>query len=592
MGRNVHKSNLTLLLLGAAAILLCIGTAVIGRRKVRNNQIADYKAYISEDFLQSDISFASDSSDTARVKLYRNEQYDQWEAYIPSDMQDDLRIYFTKFAGIRFGDDTVYHSGDAIPVWDSNTMMPATAINWDGSEQPLGAYILFLYAGGTNTLYLNTQDDALAAVNEDPSASARATYVMKGADAGLISSGTLAIRLSNERSQAYPQKPYQLTLSSASPLNGGKQQATWQLLPDYIEAAGQLRNKVAFDLADRLRIGGIDPADLVNVYENGDYLGMYLLASKPEDAGETAEVEKVLGDDLSTGVDGDDSRDTDGQTVAENSSDTAANDGVAGAGSDHRSEIDFDALWQKLDKDSFERVYLLNEFLVTDQSKFTVTGGGNGKTSADDKLAAGGLWDYILSCGFTSQGDYPAITRQTLWLADRESELLAAMSRDPSFMGDVRNLYLQELSPMLDEYLTNELPILTYQTVSSGILSQYHYVSASQPDTSVWNMKRWLVDRKKFLDDYMANPSAYVRLNFQTSAGDLSYYAKKGETLNLNPVADEGEGTRIYMDDPAVTEKITGWIDENGDSLDPNEVVTDKMQGRTYSPVMEAVVAE
>lgn len=607
-------------LLAVAAIVVAIqrhrsADAALSPGQIEQ-QMEAYRSFISQAHLQTDIVLAGSRHEDEDavpegIRLYYDETTALWNAYIPSDLVNDLHIYFTQFQGIQFeGDSTVYHSGDAIPTKDSNYKVNANLILWDGTSysKEYSTRIYFFYGYGTASLYLtDTEDSGLSSLHaeENTADAITADYAVYTSDSKMAEYGTLQAGASEEKGYDQ-QESYDLTLSSGE---------VWQLLPDYIETAEQVRNKTALDLAHYLGIPETRYGELVNLYENGVYRGLYLLTSSEKKtwshssersltySGNEGSADSSAGE-ASAG-------NTENHTAAsmEEVSWEEAPEAVkayaewynAHEGTERQNTVLYQGLWKELDKDSFLRMYLLQDFLTSWQGDFQVlkeqnSGGGSGKGSSGALLVAGNPWKYRLSCGHTTRQDYPILTRQSLWLqnhlrpSDGEgisgwTSLLAKLGDEPSFEADLQALWEKEFYPILQNFIQNDLPVITYEAVSSGTMSNDLYQQTRvESDTSVWFLRQWLMKRTAFLEAYRKAPESYVKLVFHTALGELAYYAREGETLEELPVTEQGEGTDYYSQNGDYDE-IAGWVDEEGNALSQNTVITRAMEGTVFNPV-------
>lgn len=587
-------------------------------------RMQSYREFISRQYLQTDILFAngsysSDGSSSEKICLRFNEMNQAWDAYIPSDLIDDLHIYFTQFQGIQFeGDSTVYHSGDLIPTQDTNYKIRANLILWDGStySQDYSTTIYFFYGSGSASLYLTESDNSrLADLREDAAPDAvQANYAVYTCDSILMDHGQMEIRASDEKGYDQ-QESYDLMTSSGE---------AWCLLPDYKETAEQVRNKTALDLAHYLNIPETKYGEMVNVYENGQYLGLYLLTSSYSlDWNHSSErsFDAVASEDS---VEEKRSSDHSSRTVRSGKSTVGTDDELkevswedapeevkaysawynSHEGTERQNSELYQNLWKVLDKDSFLRMYMLQDFMASWQGDFQVfqSLGGTKSSSSESHggnlMMAGNPWNFILSCGYTTRQDYPILTRQSLWLCNhlrtsdgdeisRWISFLAKLGDEEEFQAELKSLWQSEFHATAEQFIQNDLPMITYESVSSGTMSNHLYRQENvESDTSVWNLRQWLIHRTDFVNDYLNEPEHYVRLVFSTALGDLNYYVKEGETISLLPVKDNGEGSDYYSQNGDYAD-ITGWIDEDGNALQADTIITKEMEGTRFSPVGE-----
>lgn len=569
-------------------------------------KMQDYRTYVSQYHLQEDIIFAgggfrqggSDHDKDASleyVKLRFNEKNNQWDAYIPSDLLNDLHIYFKEFKGIQFGDDaTIYYSGDAIPVGENNYFTSVRLILWDDSTFSVtdSQDFFFYYGNGTASLYLDTGDADLSSLHgENKVDSIASDYSIYNRDSQLVSSGALSVLDSDERGGNYNQRPMNLNLSSGE---------VWKLLPDYVEAAEEVRNKAALDMARALELPGTAYADFVNVYNRGEYLGLYLLTSDTvlPFSSEPGSVEEATqkGADFSSTVAWEEAPE-EVKTYAAWFNEHYDDD--TGLSDEEQGVQVYKKLWDVLDQESFLNMYLLQEFMASWQSSFSVGTINAQSNISDTKLYAGNPWDYVLSCGYNTRLDYPTLMRQSLLLSshirigdgtsvDDWESFLSSLGEWKSFREKLEEQYRTIFEPLMEDYLQFTLPIVTYETVGSGTMCNVRFDQEQiEADTSVWNFRQWMRKRGEFLTNYIEHKDQYTELVFSTALGNLKYYSKNDAVFGISPVTENGEGTSYYGQNGKYA-VISGWIDENGSVLSSDTVITDGMKGEMFSPVSES----
>ena len=77
----------------------------------------------------------------------------------------------------------------------------------------------------------------------------------------------------------YDKRPYNIKLTESASLLGMGKAKEWCLLADYTDLSG-LRNKLVYDLASRMGFAWTPSCEYVELWLNGEYAGLYLLAEK------------------------------------------------------------------------------------------------------------------------------------------------------------------------------------------------------------------------------------------------------------------------------------------------------------------------
>lgn len=96
----------------------------------------------------------------------------------------------------------------------------------------------------------------------------------------VFTSESMGIRLRGNSTVLFPKLPYRIRFDQKVSLFGGGSHRSWVLLADWLDIS-RLKNYAALNLSDRLSGLEFTPIAVhVNVYLNGEYLGMYLLSDQ------------------------------------------------------------------------------------------------------------------------------------------------------------------------------------------------------------------------------------------------------------------------------------------------------------------------
>jgi len=79
----------------------------------------------------------------------------------------------------------------------------------------------------------------------------------------------------------YMKKPYQIKFDSKTDMFGMGKAEKWVLLANYVDGSF-IRNKIVFDIAEKIGMPYVCKSVFVNLYINGDYKGVYQLCEKVE----------------------------------------------------------------------------------------------------------------------------------------------------------------------------------------------------------------------------------------------------------------------------------------------------------------------
>ena len=100
-----------------------------------------------------------------------------------------------------------------------------------------------------------------------------------GKDTTQFEEYSLTIRGRGNTSWDAPKKNYKIELENKAPLLGMPQNKDWVLIPNYADKT-LLKNSLAFSLSEKLGVYYTPRSDFVELYLNGEYVGVYLLCEK------------------------------------------------------------------------------------------------------------------------------------------------------------------------------------------------------------------------------------------------------------------------------------------------------------------------
>lgn len=269
-----------------------------------------------------------------------------------------------------------------------------------------------------------------------------------------------------------PKKAYQIKFDKKQNLlgidgSGQKGGKTWVLLANYADAS-LVRDKVAYDLADRLGLSYSPKSAFVDLTVNGEFLGSYLLCDKVEVStnrvnltdpqGVLVELDNAYGatephnftsvvsgtrfvlDDSVEGVD-DDALDPDTQAGWNDMQSTINNlERLL-----YAQNPDWGQISQLIDVDSFSKYFLLAEF--TENSDTTASSVYFYKDGTSDKLHMGPAWDYDIALGNSSLpvvGSNPTesyITNIKLIHQDSGNDWFREFFRNPEFIQRTNQIF-------------------------------------------------------------------------------------------------------------------------------------------------------
>lgn len=273
-----------------------------------------------------------------------------------------------------------------------------------------------------------------------------------------------------------PKPPFQIKFNDTIDFFGLGGAKKWVLLANYVDSSN-LRNDIAFKLADMLGEKYATRGEFVKVNVDGEYLGIYYLTHKMETKKGSVNLKDNYGvlmeiDNLHR--DTEDCIDTSygncmtiKDTVADEDEETEIRDEAVAAFMKQYNQYeeavrakDYEALTELIDIESFAEYFLVSEFSVNPDAYSSSV--YFYKDGLDDKIHAGPIWDY----------DYAFSNRKWVWRADdsvfspyNTTAFRSAADQNttmeyyymldmPEFTNEVKRVYQEKLSGKSKELLS------------------------------------------------------------------------------------------------------------------------------------------
>ncbi len=401
----------------------------------------------------------------------------------------------------------------------------------------------------------------------------------------------IEIKTRGNSTWAFDKKPFQIKFDKKQDLFGMGKAKKWILLANYVDGT-MIRNKVIFDLGEKIGMPYTCQSVFVDLYMDGEYLGVYQLCEKVEIGDSRVPLENdygvIIEMDANRRVDAaeeihfityttekafvykeyvTDFEDTETPEVVELTNKV-------------KDYIEFEVInpleeelyyggdnWELIesliDVDSFIHFYFINEFAMQCDATFSSTyfyteGPG-------DKLHCGPLWDYDRSFGIYEgsgyeQGTSADFLKNIIDCTDEQRvEWFKLLFRYPEFVKRVNEIYdetirdafnAEEICNSIDEYEAMLLPSLkmnhvkwvVFHTINDLAPDRIGYGKTTEEylDYTVGEIKKNIANRKDYLDtaygEYMPT------LMFTTYANK-----KWRETLSGGSMSfDNGSVTGFY----------------------------------------------
>ena len=363
-------------------------------------------------------------------------------------------------------------------------------------------------------------------------------------------------------------KPYSLSLSYEADLLGMGAAQNWILLANAYDTSN-LRNKIVYDFSREIGMAYSPQCQWVDLYLNGDYVGLYLLTTRNEihpqrvaisqtDSFlvsmelewrlETQDISYVSSGNsswLAYRIHGSSIEKTALQAMLQSMENAIlAEDGVDPATGKSYLEL--------IDLDSWARRYLIDEvfgnFDAGSLSQFFYYDGSSGS----EKICAGPVWD-MDNC--LSLGGYPANSiwagRPHLWDSD-DSPLFYALWQKKEFRQRVLQLYEEVFRPAVEPLLSNKIDDYAAQIRQASQVNALRWNAEDSSEQAEY-IRSHLESRMEFLDDYYFGDTEYCLVQEADPGGVWRCFAVAcGESLSWSYYymdTDEGYYLGYYTAD-------------------------------------------
>lgn len=363
-------------------------------------------------------------------------------------------------------------------------------------------------------------------------------------------------------------KSYSLELDTAGDLLDMGIGEKWVLLANALDAS-HIRNKLVYDFAAEFGLAYSPESRWVDLYLNGRYAGLYLLAEKNEIhpsrvdiSGEgsflvSCELEQRLVEQqiphivLPSGValrlhGGQMPQQALAQLWQQAENAIFAADGV--------DPVTGKSRWELLDLDSWARKYLIEEFFGNyDGGRYSAF---FYRDSAQGKIMAGPVWDYDYAMANPELFEGLSANMLTVNQSPQQggSPWFSQLYKDETFRTYVQDLYSQEFVPLLETLIEETIPqyaIYLGQSVHQNQLLWDTLPAGSQVDA----IREYLRQRQVFFDKIWLENQEYSLVFLECKGIKGNYGVFPGEDLSFLPqepgfgwfCRDTGEPVNIYL---------------------------------------------
>ncbi len=207
--------------------------------------------------------------------------------FLPSDIDSmTLKVGFTASAEVTIDGSTVENGGEFTFAKDKTY-----TVKCDGAAYSL----VVLQSENVPSLHITTESGSMAAVHASKSHKEKADIVIFDNGEEVVDAELEYIKGRGNSTWGLKKKPYNIKFESKTDLFGMGKAKKWSLLANYLDLS-DMRNHIAYDLAERVGLLYTSKHISVDLYIDGDYYGNYLLCESVEVGSTRVDIADLEGD--------------------------------------------------------------------------------------------------------------------------------------------------------------------------------------------------------------------------------------------------------------------------------------------------------
>lgn len=427
--------------------------------------------------------------------------------------------------------------------------------------------IIFLQSSNIASMYIDTKSGEMDYIHATKGNEETGTVRLYNVDGSVNYNGSLAyIRgRGNTSWDNYDKKPYNIKLSDAADLLKMGSAEKWCLLANASDSSN-IKNKVVFDFAKKAGLEYTPDSEWVDLYLNGEYVGVYLLCEQIEIHSERVSISE----DESFIV----SLEKEGRLISNNYPYILTENKQALR--IHHSALETEVLsekWQSIenailsedgidpdtgkswneliDVDSWAKKYLIEEIFANIDACY-ISQFYYYDSSISEKVYAGPVWDYDLSMGDSSIESNPKVFYANRLIVKNGvySPWYYYLYQNEAFYERIVEIYEEEFVPLLDELLNSSLQLYTQNISQASYMNYVRWNDICEDfDLQVSNIETYMSGRVEFFNSVWIDDVDYclVSVNSDRDANIAYYAVETGNCLTELP---------DYKDNEA---KFLGW---------------------------------
>ncbi len=465
------------------------------------------------------------------------------------------------------------------------------------------------------TLEISLTDNSLVNINSNKEVSSSGTIRITDKDANVLYSGDMKKFHGRGNSTWYckEKKPYKILLNDEADLLNMGVSKNWCLIANAIDIS-QLRNKIVSDFAQATDMSYNPQNEYVELYVDGEYLGLYLLAEnvqveenrvdielKNQIINDTSDIrvkQELKNQQLIKWVDNlQDGQDITGGYLVEAISEDRLPEEWGTYSAFQLDEREFfkvsdpkycskneivyisdqfknikqhlleNDIGEYIDIDSWANYYLIQEiFGNTEQTSFFYY---KDSDSVDNKIYAGPAWDFDIAVGSRYGWGDEKVNAEALYVAT--CSFYDQLYENPVFINRVKEIYKNKYRKILDNIVNKDIDCYVDYIQFAYMLDENRWIERDASDNNLRDssndIKNYLSDRKSYLDKIWVDNeelrSVCVEKPYPNQT--KTYYS-----------IQKGESAKKYLEDLSKyndkEHEFEGWLDiDSGKFLEETE---------------------
>ncbi len=559
-------------------------------------------------------SISSDGQ-TEEISIYESEDGNSY-VFLPSYANmEDVRVALSSSHQISLGGINL-SNGMTCELFMLETGYP---LEINGQQETV---LWFYQSANVATMYIETSSGGMDTIYADKAHEENASIALHTptGDIEYIDRNCLLKGRGNSTWKE-EKKPFLLKLSSEAGLLGMGEDTDWILLANSLDESN-LHNKLVLDMADKAIDEWTPRCEYVDVYLNGQYNGLYLLAEKVESGPNRLNIDTGTGDFLCT---------VDFSIRAETLAHPFYTENgrmIAICEPNHLSSISTEQIMQLVNQqeqillsqgdltqsqlvnlDSWIRKYLVDEIAANTDADLS----SSYFYYSDGVFYGGPVWDYDMAFGNTIQNHYPQafIAKNYLKYSGFNSVYYNALFGNASFVKRMSEVFENEFLPILNDMIDHEIQDTADRIALAANMNQIRWpIQVSEhPELQPWSryintadsIIHYLEERTEFLSDVLVHNKSYCTLRFEHPSKGFFWTVSipYGSVLKNTDVVNEPLYAEVYSNvwlingtdtlfDPSkpITSDITAIRhvadEENISTFDPSKPITSDITAIRY----------